>query len=74
MLHFNMTVYSRGPPLGNPSNITRISTLFPRCDKTEIASAFAPVASGPNGAAALLGIKPTTLESRIKKLGLVQKR
>jgi formate hydrogenlyase transcriptional activator len=29
---------------------------------------------GPNGAAALLDIKPTTLESRIKKLGLVQKR
>ena len=29
---------------------------------------------GSNGAAALLDIKPTTLESRIKKLGLVQKR
>jgi formate hydrogenlyase transcriptional activator len=29
---------------------------------------------GPNGAAALLDIKPTTLESKIKKLGLVQKR
>jgi formate hydrogenlyase transcriptional activator len=25
---------------------------------------------GPAGAAALLGLKPTTLESRIKKLGL----
>jgi formate hydrogenlyase transcriptional activator len=29
---------------------------------------------GPNGAAALLDIKPTTLESRIKKLGLSPKR
>jgi formate hydrogenlyase transcriptional activator len=29
---------------------------------------------GSHGAAALLDIKPTTLESRIKKLGLVQKR
>jgi formate hydrogenlyase transcriptional activator len=29
---------------------------------------------GANGAAALLDIKPTTLESRIKKLGLVRKR
>jgi formate hydrogenlyase transcriptional activator len=29
---------------------------------------------GSNGAAALLDIKPTTLESRIKKLGLVRKR
>jgi formate hydrogenlyase transcriptional activator len=29
---------------------------------------------GSNGAAALLDIKPTTLESRVKKLGLVQKR
>jgi formate hydrogenlyase transcriptional activator len=29
---------------------------------------------GSNGAAALLDIKPTTLESRIKKLGLVPKR
>jgi formate hydrogenlyase transcriptional activator len=29
---------------------------------------------GSNGAAALLDVKPTTLESRIKKLGLVQKR
>jgi formate hydrogenlyase transcriptional activator len=29
---------------------------------------------GSNGAAALLDIKPTTLESKIKKLGLVQKR
>ncbi|HMP90021.1 MAG TPA: sigma 54-interacting transcriptional regulator [Kiritimatiellia bacterium] len=27
--------------------------------------------SGPNGAAALLGIKPTTLSSRIKKLGII---
>jgi formate hydrogenlyase transcriptional activator len=29
---------------------------------------------GSNGAAALLDIKPTTLDSRIKKLGLIQKR
>jgi hypothetical protein len=29
---------------------------------------------GANGAAALLDIKPTTLESRLKKLGLTQKR
>jgi formate hydrogenlyase transcriptional activator len=29
---------------------------------------------GSNGAAALLDIKPTTLESRIKKLGLVPGR
>ena len=29
---------------------------------------------GSNAAAALLGMKPTTLESRIKKLGLVQRR
>ncbi|THD61922.1 MAG: GAF domain-containing protein [Bradyrhizobium sp.] len=29
---------------------------------------------GPNGAAALLDIKPTTLESRIKKLGFTPKR
>jgi transcriptional regulator of acetoin/glycerol metabolism len=29
---------------------------------------------GLNGAAALLDIKPTTLESRIKKLGLVPSR
>jgi DNA-binding NtrC family response regulator len=27
---------------------------------------------GVNGAAELLGIKPTTLESRVKKLGLIQ--
>jgi transcriptional regulator with GAF, ATPase, and Fis domain len=26
--------------------------------------------SGPNGAAALLGVRPTTLYSRIQKLGL----
>jgi transcriptional regulator with GAF, ATPase, and Fis domain len=29
---------------------------------------------GPAGAAALLGLKPTTLESRIKKLGLSRPR
>jgi len=29
--------------------------------------------SGPDGAAKLLGIKPTTLASRIKKLGIQQK-
>ena len=29
---------------------------------------------GPAGAAALLGLKPTTLESRIKKLGLPRPR
>ena len=29
---------------------------------------------GPAGAAALLGLKPTTLESRIKKLGLKRAR
>jgi hypothetical protein len=38
-------VFAR-PPLGNPSNITSMSMDFPRCDKTEIASAFAPIASG----------------------------
>ena len=29
---------------------------------------------GPAGAAALLGLQPTTLESRIKKLGLKRPR
>ncbi len=29
---------------------------------------------GPNGAARLLGLKPTTLESRIKPLGLQRPR
>jgi len=29
---------------------------------------------GPNGAATLLGLKPTTLESRLKKLGLQRPR
>jgi len=29
---------------------------------------------GPGAAAALLGLKPTTLESRIKKLGLERPR
>jgi transcriptional regulator with GAF, ATPase, and Fis domain len=29
---------------------------------------------GPAGAAALLGLKPTTLESRIKRLGLQRPR
>jgi formate hydrogenlyase transcriptional activator len=29
---------------------------------------------GPAGAAARLGLKPTTLESRIKKLGLTRPR
>jgi transcriptional regulator with GAF, ATPase, and Fis domain len=29
---------------------------------------------GPNGAATLLDIKPTTLESRITKLGFLRKR
>jgi len=29
---------------------------------------------GPGGAAALLGLKPTPLESRIKKLGLERPR
>jgi transcriptional regulator with GAF, ATPase, and Fis domain len=28
--------------------------------------------SGPNGAARLLGLKPTTLEARMKKLGVVR--
>jgi transcriptional regulator with GAF, ATPase, and Fis domain len=28
--------------------------------------------SGPRGAAHLLGIKPTTLEARMKKLGIVR--
>jgi transcriptional regulator with GAF, ATPase, and Fis domain len=27
-------------------------------------------ASGPNGAAAILGLKPTTLLSRMKKMGI----
>ena len=30
--------------------------------------------SGPNGAAHLLGLKPTTLESRMKKLGIKRQR
>jgi transcriptional regulator of acetoin/glycerol metabolism len=30
--------------------------------------------SGKNGAAQLLGMKPTTLESKIKKLGIIKKK
>ncbi|MEJ5185285.1 MAG: helix-turn-helix domain-containing protein, partial [Rectinemataceae bacterium] len=29
---------------------------------------------GPSGAAALLGMKPTTLQSRMKKLGIIRVR
>jgi hypothetical protein len=30
--------------------------------------------SGPGGAAEILGLPPTTLESRMKKLGIARKR
>lgn len=46
-------------------------------ERTQILAALAQTGwriRGPAGAAALLGVKPTTLESRIKKLGLTRPR
>ena len=39
---------------------------------TDVLSKTAWRVSGPHGAAKVLGLKPTTLESRMKKLGIVR--
>ena len=53
------------------------ATTLAATERTQILAALEQTGwriRGPAGAAALLGLKPTTLESRIKKLGLQRPR
>jgi transcriptional regulator with GAF, ATPase, and Fis domain len=77
-------ILARGPtlqvtlnrtPIQPPIGETRSATLE-EAEHAHILQALERSAwriRGPGGAAALLDVKPTTLESRIKKLGLTQK-
>ena len=65
-----------GPPALRPQTTNGAATLE-EAEREHILRALERCAwriRGPNAAAELLGMKPTTLESRIKKLGLVQKQ
>lgn len=66
-----------GPLSNNPAQNgpTAIATME-EAERTHITKALEHTkwkVSGPNGAAHLLGLKPTTLESRMKKLGISRK-
>jgi formate hydrogenlyase transcriptional activator len=78
-------ILSHGPTLNiklghSPQHSTAVKLTAGSLDEAERAIILQAIEQcnwrirGANGAAALLDIKPTTLESRIKKLGLVQKR
>jgi transcriptional regulator with GAF, ATPase, and Fis domain len=59
-----------GPSLAAPPTLAAT-------ERTQIVAALEQTGwhiRGPAGAATLLGLKPTTLESRIKKLGLQRPR
>jgi len=66
--------------LGNPTlrpQITNTAGTLVEAEREHILQALERCSwriRGTNAAAELLGVKPTTLESRIKKLGLVQKQ
>ena len=62
------------PPAGAPAPL---APTLADAERTQILAALEQAGwriRGPAGAAALLGLKPTTLESRIKKLGLQRPR
>jgi transcriptional regulator with GAF, ATPase, and Fis domain len=78
-------ILSHGPTLNiklghSPQHSTAVKLTAGSLDEAERAIILQAIEQcnwrirGANGAAALLDLKPTTLESRIKKLGLVQKR
>ncbi len=77
-------ILSRGSTLhiklGNPTlrpQITNTAGTLVEAEREHILQALERCSwriRGTNAAAELLGVKPTTLESRIKKLGLVQKQ
>ena len=65
---------SLGPATGAPAPA---APTLAATERTQILAALEQTGwriRGPAGAAALLGLKPTTLESRIKKLGLQRAR
>ena len=65
---------SRTPPPSNPDVLTRDE--LKRQERDSLASALKQTGGkifGPDGAAALLGMKPTTLASRITALGISRK-
>ncbi len=77
-------ILSQGPSLelddwsplaGGPSGPTPVATLdqAQRAHIVEVLQLTGGKVSGERGAAALLGIKPTTLESRMKKLDIPRK-
>jgi len=61
----------------HPQKLTRLPRIMAARERAQILASLEQTGwhiRGPAGAAALLGLKPTTLESRIKKLGLSRPR
>jgi transcriptional regulator with GAF, ATPase, and Fis domain len=60
------------PPVDRPTNVQKNLKLedVERNHIREVLKKASWRVSGKNGAAELLGLKPTTLESRMKKLGI----
>jgi PAS domain S-box-containing protein len=70
-------IMASGPTLhvDLPQAVTRDAVPRTALDRTQILQVLQETAwriRGPHGAAARLGVKPTTLESRIRKLGLAR--
>ncbi len=68
----NLELGDWSPQAGGPSGPTPVATLddAQREHIVEVLQLTGGKVSGERGAAAILGIKPTTLESRMKKLGI----
>ena len=63
--------------LQDPQKLARPPRIMAAAERGQILAALDQTGwriRGPAGAATLLGLKPTTLESRIKKLGLSRPR
>ena len=61
----------------HPQKLTRLPRIMAARERAQILASLEQTGwriRGPAGAAALLGLKPTTLESRIEKLGLQRPR
>ncbi|HBH81927.1 MAG TPA: DNA-binding response regulator, partial [Nitrospira sp.] len=64
------------PPSENRTGLTKTLTLedLERQHITDVLEQTSWRVSGDKGAAAVLGLKPTTLEARMKKLGIARVR
>jgi transcriptional regulator with GAF, ATPase, and Fis domain len=77
ILRFNLPTASAPRPASNPSLEILTAEEMRRLERVNLIRALEQTGwkvSGPDGAGALLGIPPTTLQSRMKALGITKNR